>query len=75
MLVRGPLQALLMAEMVRESAGGDIGADCVFECWLLAPIFEGQGLIVGAARRADGRWDIRVTDWTGRITARGLLRH
>jgi 3-methylfumaryl-CoA hydratase len=69
LVVHGPLQALLMAELARSR--GDCLGDYSYR--LLAPLFDGQGLIVSAAADADG---IRVgaRDAAGRTTAAGVIR-
>ena len=47
LLVHGPLQALLMAEQARREA--ELPARCDYSYRLVAPLFDGQGLIVSAA--------------------------
>ena len=68
LLVHGPLQALLMAELARP----ELPARCDYSYRLVAPLFDGQGLIVSAAADQDA---IRVTarDGAGRTTATGVL--
>ena len=69
LLVHGPLQALLMAELARP---GLPPARCDYSYRLVAPLFDDQGLIVSAATEKDG---VRVTarDNAGRITATGVI--
>ncbi len=76
LVVHGPLQALVMAEAAR--AGGldaslDASPDVVFDYRLVAPLFEGQGLVVSASAEHDG---VRtaVRDHWGRRTAEGAVR-
>ncbi len=68
LLVHGPLQALLMAELARP----DLPTRCDYSYRLVAPLFDGQGLIVSASAEQDA---IRVAtrDSTGRTTATGVL--
>lgn len=75
LVVHGPLQALLMAELGRRCGGDQAieGADWSFEYRLLAPLFEGQGLVVSGSRRADGM-TLEVRDAGGRLTAAGVLK-
>ena len=71
LLVHGPLQALLMAEQARREA--ELPARCDYSYRLVAPLFDGQGLIVSAAADEDA---VRVTtrDAAGRTTAAGVIR-
>ena len=71
LLVHGPLQALLMAEQARREA--ELPARCDYSYRLVAPLFDGQGLIVSATADADA---VRVTarDAAGRTTATGVIR-
>jgi 3-methylfumaryl-CoA hydratase len=66
LVVHGPLQALLMAELARPA-----GSEYAYR--LVAPLYEGQGLVVSAC--PDGA-AIRVScrDRGGRTTATGVLR-
>jgi 3-methylfumaryl-CoA hydratase len=68
LLVHGPLQALLMAELARP----DLPTRCDYSYRLVAPLFDGQGLIVSASAEADA---VRVTarDSAGRTTATGVI--
>ena len=65
LVVHGPLQALLMAELARP-AGSE------YSYRLVAPLFEDQGLIVSAAQDVDA---VRVScrDAAGRVTATGQI--
>jgi 3-methylfumaryl-CoA hydratase len=69
LLVHGPLQALLMAELARPEPP----TPCTYSYRLVAPLFDGQGLIVSAAADGDA---VRVTtrDRAGRVTAVGVIR-
>ena len=69
LLVHGPLQALLMAELARPEPP----RLCTYSYRLVAPLFDGQGLIVSAAADGDA---VRVTtrDRAGRVTAVGVIR-
>ena len=71
LLVHGPLQALLMAEQARREA--ELAARCDYSYRLVAPLFDGQGLIVSASAQEDA---VRVTarDATSRTTATGVIR-
>ena len=71
LLVHGPLQALLMAEQARREA--ELPARCDYSYRLVAPLFDGQGLIVSATADADA---VRVTtrDAADRTTATGVIR-
>ncbi len=68
LLVHGPLQALLMAEQARPH----LPPRCDYSYRLIAPLFDGQGLIVSATAAQDG---VQVTarDGTGRTTATGVI--
>jgi 3-methylfumaryl-CoA hydratase len=70
LVVHGPLQALLMAEMARREA--TLPALCDYSYRLVAPLFEGQGLIVSASAEGDA---VRVTtrDAADRTTAAGVI--
>jgi 3-methylfumaryl-CoA hydratase len=73
LVVHGPLQAVLMAELARRQAqvppapGG-----WEFSYRLVAPLFEGQGLVVSAVA-GDGAVDLAVHDASGRLTATAVL--
>jgi 3-methylfumaryl-CoA hydratase len=70
LVVHGPLQALLMAELARRVT--TLPDACEYSYRLVAPLFEGQGLVVSAT--ADG--DVtRLTarDADGRQTAAGAI--
>jgi 3-methylfumaryl-CoA hydratase len=68
LVVHGPLQALLMAELARSR--GPAGSE--FSYRLVAPLYEDEGLIVSAAADGDA---VRVScrDATDRITATGVI--
>jgi len=68
LLVHGPLQALLMAELARPGRP----ARCDYSYRLVAPLFDDQGLIVSASADTDA---VRVTarDGAGRTTATGVI--
>lgn len=71
LLTHGPLQAVLMAEEAR-ARFGDTGVGKVFDYRLVAPLFDGQGLVV----RADAEAAVVHTaarDRYGRRTATGVL--
>ena len=69
LLVHGPLQALLMAELARRS--GRPAAEYSYR--LVSPLYDDQGLVVSASADGDA---VRVScrDATGRLTATGTLR-
>jgi 3-methylfumaryl-CoA hydratase len=71
LLTHGPLQALAMAEAAR--AAGRTG-DVSFEYRLASPLFDDQGLIVGAVPGQDGTTVTTARDRYGRQTATGTLR-
>jgi len=68
LVVHGPLQGLLMAELARSR--GPAGSE--FSYLLVAPLYEDEGLIVSAAAHGDA---VRVScrDATDRITATGVI--
>jgi 3-methylfumaryl-CoA hydratase len=70
LLTHGPLQALAMAEAAR--AIGRTG-DVSFAYRLVSPLFDEQGLIVGAAKGADGTTVTAARDRYGRQTATGTF--
>ncbi len=70
LVVHGPLQALLMAELARRVTL--LPASCEYSFRLVAPLFEGQGLIVSAAVSAD-MTHMMTRDAAGRQTAAGTI--
>ena len=70
LVVHGPLQALLMAELARRVTS--LPASCEYSFRLVAPLFEGQGLIVSAAVSAD-MTHMMTRDAAGRQTAAGTI--
>ena len=74
LLVHGPLQALLMAEIVRCTRGTP-HVDVSFDYRLVAPLFDNQGCTVGvdSTPGRDGTASTTVCDGTGRVTARGTF--
>jgi 3-methylfumaryl-CoA hydratase len=70
LLTHGPLQALAMAEAAR--AIGRTG-DASFAYRLVSPLFDEQGLIVGAAKGTDGTTVTAARDRYGRQTATGTF--
>jgi 3-methylfumaryl-CoA hydratase len=67
LVVHGPLQALLMAELARTPAR------CEYSYRLVAPLFEDQGLVVSA--RPEGETiSVSCRDGAGRVTASGVIR-
>lgn len=69
LLVHGPLQALLMAELARRP--GRPAAEYSYR--LVSPLYDGQGLVVSAAPDGDA---VRTScrDAAGRVTATGVIR-
>jgi 3-methylfumaryl-CoA hydratase len=65
LVVHGPLQALLMAELARPA-----GSEYAYR--LVAPLYEDQGLVVSAAPDGDA---VRVScrDTSDRVTATGVI--
>jgi 3-methylfumaryl-CoA hydratase len=70
LLTHGPLQALAMAEAAR-AAG--LGGNVSFEYRLISPLFDYQGLVVGAVPGADGTTATAARDSHGRQTASGTM--
>lgn len=70
LVVHGPLQATVMAELARARGVG--GPGVAFEYRLVAPLFEDQGLLVGAVEQ-EGVLRTTVRDARGRHTAEGRL--
>jgi 3-methylfumaryl-CoA hydratase len=68
LVVHGPLQALLMAELARPGP-----ARCEYSYRLVAPLFEDQGLVVSAAAE-DGAVRVSCRDTADRVTATGGIR-
>lgn len=71
LVVHGPLQAMAMAEMAR-SRGVATRPGVAFEYRLVAPLFDGQGLVAAAVDQGDGM-ATSVRDTWGRRTAEGHL--
>jgi 3-methylfumaryl-CoA hydratase len=75
LLTHGPLQAVAMAEAARAAGGRD--DDVFFEYRLVSPLFDHQGLIVGAGGGPAGQETPGITafarDRYGRQTATGTL--
>jgi 3-methylfumaryl-CoA hydratase len=71
LVVHGPLQALLMAELARREA--TLPALCDYSYRLVAPLFDGQGLMVSTAADADAV-RVAVRDLAGRTTATGIIQ-
>jgi 3-methylfumaryl-CoA hydratase len=69
LVVHGPLQALLMAELARPG----LPERCEYSYRLVAPLFDDQGLIVSAAPDA-GSVRVSCRDAAGRVTATGVIR-
>jgi 3-methylfumaryl-CoA hydratase len=69
LLVHGPLQALLMAELARRPG---LSAS-EFSYRLVSPLYDGQGLVVSAVPDGDA---VRTAcrDAAGRVTATGVIR-
>lgn len=69
LLVHGPLQALLMAELARRTGPGP----AAYSYRLVSPLSDGQGLVVSAAPDGD---TVRTScrDAAGRVTATGVIR-
>ncbi|HEX4443112.1 MAG TPA: mesaconyl-C4 CoA hydratase [Galbitalea sp.] len=71
LVVHGPLQALLMTEYAARL--GEIPAACTLDYRLTAPLYLGEGLIVGGTRGARST-ELSVRNDHGVVTARGILR-
>ena len=71
LLTHGPLQALAMAEAAR--AAGHADGDLTFEYRLVSPLFDYQGLIVGAVPGQEGV-TTAARDRYGRQTAAGTFK-
>ncbi|MEU3980513.1 mesaconyl-C4 CoA hydratase [Streptomyces sp. NPDC026672] len=79
LVVHGPLQALLMAEAARALRPEADGTAAVFDYRLVSPLFDHQGLVVGASPDTGDAQDaslVRTTvrDAAGRTTAVGTFR-
>jgi 3-methylfumaryl-CoA hydratase len=70
LVVHGPLQALLMAELARHVT--TLPGACEYSYRLVAPLFEGQGLIVSATV-GDDVTRLTARDADGRQTAAGAI--
>ena len=70
LVVHGPLQALLMAEVGAELLGAPEGLAMSYR--LTAPLFEDQGLVV-RGRMVGSTAEVRLTDAVGRRTATATL--
>jgi 3-methylfumaryl-CoA hydratase len=73
LVVHGPLQALLMAELARPG----LPERCEYSYRLVAPLFDDQGLIVSAVPDAGpdaGAVRVSCRDAAGRVTAAGVIR-
>ncbi len=67
LLTHGPLQALAMAEAARTVSGpGGRTGNVSFEYRLVSPLFDDQGLIVGAVPGPDGTTVTAARDRHGR---------
>jgi 3-methylfumaryl-CoA hydratase len=73
LLTHGPLQALTMAEAARAGGTADVGSPD-FTYRLESPLFDYQGMIVGAAKEEDSVIATTVRDTSGRRTASGTFR-
>jgi 3-methylfumaryl-CoA hydratase len=74
LLTHGPLQALAMAEAARATDGtGGRTVDVSFAYRLVSPLFDDQGLIVGAVKGTDGTTVTAARDRYGRQTATGTF--
>jgi 3-methylfumaryl-CoA hydratase len=71
LVVHGPLQAMAMAETAR-AHGVEARPGVAFEYRLVAPLFDHQGLVAGAAEQ-DGVVRTTVRDGWGRRTAEGQI--
>ena len=71
LLTHGPLQALAMAEAARAIGAGTV--DVSFAYRLVSPLFDDQGLIVGAVKGTDGTTVTAARDRYGRQTATGTF--
>jgi 3-methylfumaryl-CoA hydratase len=75
LLTHGPLQALAMAEAARAVSGTAGGTgDASFAYRLVSPLFDDQGLVVGAVPGPDGTTVTAARDRYGRQTAAGTFR-
>ena len=71
LVVHGPLQALLMAELARREAARPALRDYSYR--LVAPLFDKQGLIVSVTPEGPV-YMVRTSDSAGRTTASGVIK-
>ena len=69
LLVHGPLQALLMAELARRARP----APAEYSYRLVFPLYDDQGLVVSAVPDGD-MVHVSCRDAAGRVTATGVIR-
>jgi 3-methylfumaryl-CoA hydratase len=69
LLVHGPLQALLMAELARRSPAP---RPAEYSYRLVSPLYDGQGLVVSAVADGDAV-QVSCRDAAGRLTATGVI--
>ncbi len=72
LVVHGPLQALAMAGAARRLVGEPDGP-VRFDYRLVAPMYDGEGLVATADRSGNGSLLTRVSTAAGRVTAEGVL--
>lgn len=72
LVVHGPLQALAMAGAANRLPGRPDGP-VRLDYRLVAPMYDGEGLVATADRGDDGAVVTRVRTGAGRATAEGLL--
>lgn len=71
LITHGPLQAVAMAERAR-ALGADTTTGAGLDYRLVSPLFDDEGLVVGAVR-GDGGLDLAARDRFGRRTAQARL--
>ena len=69
LVVHGPLQALLMAELARPG----LPLRCEYAYRLVAPLYDDQGLVVSAAAPDGGAVRVSCRDAADRVTATGQI--
>ena len=73
LLVHGPLQALMMAEVARRS-GIDTTSGVTCDYRLVSPLFDGEGLVAGPGGPVEEGTSWQIRSASGRVSARAVIR-